>query len=242
MSRLQFFPTRTIFECTTIVDHPSHPDHPLSLFPSPTYISSSFICISCQILKSGSGFCFSCSTCEFDLHIHCAYNDLNPKSVRGPSTNQIKLKSHPNHSLHYLPNPKVPYANLSCSCDVCGTTCDPNSELYHCYICRYDAHVGCTNLPELVQREDHEHELSLLHMNPYVAFQCDVCRGSISKNNCMYHCKSGCDYGIHVNKCVSAKVSEKNSTNEMVKNIQDQLHVSLLSSFALRGLYLRSDP
>ncbi|KAJ0764983.1 putative chromatin regulator PHD family [Helianthus annuus] len=114
--------------------------------------------------------------------------------------------------LKYLP--KSPYLKGSCSCDVCGTKCNPTNELYHCNICGYDAHVTCVNLPETIRREDHEHTLSLLHVNPHPNYECDVCRGAIAQNHCMYHCMSGCDYSIHI-KCVSRKVSEKAPVNEI---------------------------
>ncbi|KAJ0693248.1 putative chromatin regulator PHD family [Helianthus annuus] len=205
----KFFLHDRCFNASRSLTHPSHPDHPLSLFPSPTYSSGSFICNECN--KTGSGLCFCCSNCEFDLHIHCAFNTLNPNPST-PPPNQIKLKSHPNHPLKYLPKP--PSASGFRSCDVCGTGCDPNGALYRCDICDYDAHVTCTTLPESVRREDHPHTLSLLYVYPYESFECDVCRGAIAKSNCMYHCSSGCNYGMHV-KCVPAKVSEQAPMNEM---------------------------
>ncbi|KAL7234080.1 hypothetical protein ACSBR1_017640 [Camellia fascicularis] len=64
------------FQATRSLNHPSHPSHPLSLFPYPTYPSSSFFCNSCNL--AGTGFSFSCSTCEFDLHVHCAYMPVPP--------------------------------------------------------------------------------------------------------------------------------------------------------------------
>ncbi|KAI3717280.1 hypothetical protein L1987_68801 [Smallanthus sonchifolius] len=211
----RFFLHEQCFDATRSLIHSSHPDHPLSLFPSPTYTSRTFICKSCN--ETGSGFCFACCTCEFDLHIHCAYNNLNPIRISNPPPNQIILKSHPNHPLKYLPNSRY---SGSCSCIVCGVNCDLNGELYHCDICDYVAHVNCTRLPETVRREDHEHTLSLLHVNPYPAFECDVCRGTIAQYNSMYLCKSVyCDYGTHV-KCVSAKVSDEPPMGEMAFHTQ----------------------
>ncbi|KAI3824660.1 hypothetical protein L1987_06127 [Smallanthus sonchifolius] len=206
-----FFLHDQCFDATRSLIHPSHPDHPLSLFPSPTYTSGSFVCNSCN--EAGSGFSFACSACEFDLHIHCAYNNLNPKRISNPPPNQIILKSHPNHPLKYLPKPHYGIWG-SRLCDVCGTYCDPKGELYHCDICDYDAHVTCTNLQETVRRGDHEHTLSLLHVNPNPSFECDVCRGTIAQNHSMYHCASGCDYGMHV-KCVSRQVSDQAPMGEI---------------------------
>lgn len=199
----KFFLHEQCFNATRSLNHPLHPKHPLSLFPSPTYPSGSFICNLCN--KSGSAFSFCCSTCEFDLHIHCAYNnDLNPKPETSPLPNKFKLKTHLNHKLHYL---VPPYERGACYCDVCGIDCDPDAPLHHCDKCRYDVHVECFNLQETI-KQDHQHELSLFQVNPCQPFKCDICKGTIARKHYMYLCKSGCDYGIHV-KCVSAKVIEK---------------------------------
>ncbi|KAJ0693250.1 putative chromatin regulator PHD family [Helianthus annuus] len=195
-SECNFFLHDQCFNASRSLTHPSHPNHPLSLFPSSTYKSGSFRCNSCG--KSGSGFCYCCSNCSFDLHIHCAYNTLNPKYSTSPP-NQVELKSHPNHPLKLLPKP--PYVSGKRFCNVCGTRCNNNGELYRCNVCDYDAHVTCTTLPQSVCREDHAHSLSLLYVNPYPDFTCNVCRGAILQKHCMYHCSSGCDYGMHV-KCV----------------------------------------
>ncbi|KAK1422849.1 hypothetical protein QVD17_18138 [Tagetes erecta] len=321
----KFFLHDQCFNATRSLIHPSHPDHPLSLFPSPTYTSGSFTCKSCN--ETGSGFCFGCSACDFDLHIHCAYNTLNPKPSSNlppnqiilesrsnehtlsllnvnpipshnsqnpkpssnlppnqiilesrsnedtlsllnvnpipshntlnpkPSSNlppnqiilesrsnedtlsllhvnpipshnsqnpeptsntpptQIKLKSHPKHPLSLYLH-KSACRGCTCFCDVCGTASDPDSALYRCDICDYGLHVECASLPETIRREDHEHALSLLYVNPNPEYLCDVCRGEINQKNCMYICTSGCDYGTHV-KCVSDKVSERDWMDEL---------------------------
>ncbi|CAL5328381.1 unnamed protein product [Camellia sinensis] len=69
-SQSKFFLHQQCFLASRSINHPSHPIHPLTLVPYPTYASGSFTCDSCG--QSGSGFCFSCSSCDFDLHIHCA--------------------------------------------------------------------------------------------------------------------------------------------------------------------------
>ncbi|KAL7593904.1 hypothetical protein Lser_V15G32733 [Lactuca serriola] len=213
--RCKFFLHDQCFDAARSLIHPSHPAHPLSLFPSSTYTAGSFICNSCN--QTGSGLCFCCSICEFDLHVHCAYKDLKPKSDKSINPpKQIQLQAHPNHPLLYLPNP--PYSDdIVCTCDVCGMVCE--GELYNCGVCGYDAHVGCCNLPETVRREDHEHGLSLLHVNPHETFECDVCRGGIAQKHCMYYCMSGCDYGMHV-QCVSAKVTEKAPMDAMTFQVE----------------------
>ncbi|XP_071696924.1 protein VACUOLELESS GAMETOPHYTES-like [Rutidosis leptorrhynchoides] len=223
----KFYLHEQCFNATRSLIHSLHPAHPLSLFPSPTYQTGSFICSSCN--KRGTGFCFCCTTCEFDLHVHCAYNKSKNNSSNSNSDNnnnfqqktgttshpqdKIKIKAHPNHPLQYLPKPPTHADGLN-TCNVCGTDCEANSPTYRCSICDYDAHVGCVSLPETEKRQDHPHELKLLHVNPYERYECDVCKGMILQNHCMYLCKSGCDYGMHV-KCVSAKVTEKAPMNDM---------------------------
>ncbi|KAI3498562.1 hypothetical protein L1887_34338 [Cichorium endivia] len=60
------------YRATRSLKHPSHPPHPLTLVPFPTYPSNSFYCNSCEII--GTGFSYSCANCEFDLHVQCAYS------------------------------------------------------------------------------------------------------------------------------------------------------------------------
>ncbi|XP_076956775.1 uncharacterized protein LOC143632069 [Bidens hawaiensis] len=60
------------FHATRSRKHPSHPQHHLTLVPYPTYPSNSFYCNSCNII--GTGFSYSCSDCDFDLHVQCAYS------------------------------------------------------------------------------------------------------------------------------------------------------------------------
>ncbi|KAI3743758.1 hypothetical protein L1987_56824 [Smallanthus sonchifolius] len=67
-----FFLHEQCYRATRSLKHPSHPPHPLTLVPYPTYHSNSFYCDSCQIV--GIGFSYSCAECEFDLHLQCAYS------------------------------------------------------------------------------------------------------------------------------------------------------------------------
>ncbi|PWA44882.1 DC1, C1-like, Zinc finger, RING/FYVE/PHD-type [Artemisia annua] len=64
------------FRATRSLKHPSHPAHPLTLVPYPTYPSNSFYCNTCKL--TGTGLSYSCSSCEFDLHVLCAQPYSNP--------------------------------------------------------------------------------------------------------------------------------------------------------------------
>ncbi|XP_042405117.1 UPF0481 protein At3g47200-like [Zingiber officinale] len=49
--------------------HPAHPTHLLTLRFLPNYASSRFLCDACG--HDGDSFCYSCSQCDFDLHLPC---------------------------------------------------------------------------------------------------------------------------------------------------------------------------
>ncbi|KAG8391325.1 hypothetical protein BUALT_Bualt01G0176100 [Buddleja alternifolia] len=67
------------FHAARSLKHPSHPLHPLTLAPFPTYFPGSFFYKYCN--SDGNGFSYSCSECEFDIHVHCAHisNAHNPR-------------------------------------------------------------------------------------------------------------------------------------------------------------------
>ncbi|KAK2977022.1 hypothetical protein RJ640_022288 [Escallonia rubra] len=85
-----FFLHEQCFRATRSLKHPSHPTHPLTLVPYPTYPSNSFFCNACT--QVGTGLSYSCSDCEFDLHIQCAY-----------SLNHILPSRTPNFGTNYTP-------------------------------------------------------------------------------------------------------------------------------------------
>ncbi|CAI9279454.1 unnamed protein product [Lactuca saligna] len=71
------------FRATRSLIHPSHPSHPLTLVPYPTYPSNSFYCDTCKL--TGNGLSYSCSDCEFDLHVLCAHSITNTSRSHQPS-------------------------------------------------------------------------------------------------------------------------------------------------------------
>ncbi|KAL8228034.1 hypothetical protein R6Q57_015618 [Mikania cordata] len=100
-----FYLHEQCFQATRSRKHPSHPQHPLTLVPYPTYPSNSFYCNSCKIV--GTGFSYSCSECEFDLHVQCAYSIASVTNIIQPhpitSSNPHHM-SYPNQEI----GPMVP--------------------------------------------------------------------------------------------------------------------------------------
>ncbi|KAI3448945.1 hypothetical protein Pfo_005610 [Paulownia fortunei] len=108
--KCSYFLHEQCFRATRSLKHPSHPLHPLTLVPYPTYPSTSFFCNSCNLV--GNGFCYCCSECEFDVHVHCAHmTGATTTHVSHPTSVAVPNFSMPNdaHSFnHQLQNPIYP--------------------------------------------------------------------------------------------------------------------------------------
>ncbi|AEC10415.1 Cysteine/Histidine-rich C1 domain family protein [Arabidopsis thaliana] len=104
--------------------------------------------------------------------------------------------------------------NETYTCDACGEY--GSGFTYNCSECQYDLHVGCAFIPETVEREDHEHPLTLLYNTPCkgcedgAMFICNVCEEDMSENLWVYYCKE-CDYGTHVHSCAVYEDDEPNN-------------------------------
>lgn len=115
-----FYLHEQCFHATRSRKHPSHPLHPLNLVPYPTYPSNSFYCNSCKII--GTGFSYTCSDCNFDLHVQCAYsissatNFHQPHNVTHPNQEIFPQHLHnPNSSVSipiptFIPTPIIAHA------------------------------------------------------------------------------------------------------------------------------------
>lgn len=122
----------------SLINHPCHPKHPLSLLSSPPYPQGIFNCDACN--RQDKGFCYHCKECKVDLHVHCAALPLS-----------VNHNSHPQHHLKltFL----IPYPTNDFSCDICknlGSKCWE----YRCDSCGFDAHLNCATAisPTSVQR------------------------------------------------------------------------------------------
>ncbi|KAL7204248.1 hypothetical protein ACSBR2_017341 [Camellia fascicularis] len=237
-----YFLHEQCFRASRSIKHPSHPLHPLTLIPYPTYTSGSFLCDSCG--QTGSGFSFSCSNCDFDLHVHCACISQNTSTMDTESqtevtgSNTIEHESHPNHFLTLLSKPL--YVNGEFICNACGEY--GRDTEYNCSTCNFDLHVECASLKENVNREDHEHPLTLYYSfpSPYssedINFECDVCHRNVLKDSWFYCCVD-CDYGTHV-KCVLAKERSKqevelerfSETQQELPKLQFQMQINRVTA------------
>ncbi|XP_042019778.1 uncharacterized protein LOC121767553 isoform X3 [Salvia splendens] len=110
------------------VEHPSHPDHPLTLMRKPLF---SFCCDGCGV--NDVDMAYICSTCEFMVHKTCA---LLPLIL------PINLRYHHHHlSLAFsLPMKHHQYIFY---CDVCLGKLDRTKWMYYCGDCRFFAHIRC---------------------------------------------------------------------------------------------------
>ncbi|CAI9769416.1 unnamed protein product [Fraxinus pennsylvanica] len=112
------------------LQHASHPAHPLTLLPNPTYSSKSFSCNACG--SQGSAFSFSCAHCEYDLHIHCA---------KLPA--KILIDKHP-HELNLLFVSPYKDQNVAFVCDECHGIANRDNWVYYCAHCDFGMHSNCT--------------------------------------------------------------------------------------------------
>ncbi|GLT36859.1 hypothetical protein SLA2020_112090 [Shorea laevis] len=172
-----------------IIKHPTHPNHPLALFPTSAYPTVRFTCDSCCLRIDG--FCYYCNLCNFCLHVLCA--SLPP---------EINHPSHPGHPLSLLQTPAYPSGWFSCN----GCRIPGHGRWYHCRHCNFDLHVLCAALPPLINHPSHpNHPLFFTPTSTYpnILFTCNRCR-----NRChgfCYRCHH-CNFDLHV-RCASLPLS-----------------------------------
>ncbi|KAM3322487.1 hypothetical protein P3S67_003638 [Capsicum chacoense] len=135
-----------------LITHPSHPNHPLNLFPTSKYPGGQFNCDACK--RHGNGFSYHCSYCEFDLHVICASKPLK-------ITHQL-------HQCSLELTFKNPYANAKgFSCDVCHKI-GSKQWLYRCPTCEFDAHLDClTSAPRQAVQAPASHPTALPHQHSF---------------------------------------------------------------------------
>ncbi|GKV15155.1 hypothetical protein SLEP1_g25957 [Rubroshorea leprosula] len=201
----EFFLHKTCAELPGELDHPFHPQHPLVLYDKPQYDFPrvAFECNSCGKEK-GEGFVYHCSTCKFDLDIHCA---LLPKFIVGDFP-KLKHFSH-QHSLLFIEKHYPEGADQSffaCEDLISGP-------IYCCFDCQVFLHKKCAELPGVINHPSHrkhsltlgpspppsshsKHSLALLANYPHEkGCSCHLC--SKLQKGFVYYC-SPCEFSISI--------------------------------------------
>nr|GEY12687.1 hypothetical protein [Tanacetum cinerariifolium] len=126
----------TCFNLKRVIQHKSHPEHPLTLLPVAPYNNKNgeFTCNAC--FSDGTGFTYNCSVCTFDLHIQC---------VSLPET--VKRSDH-EHVLKLFYSCPVKNEDDTISCDVCHGGVQKDRWVYYCESCDYGTHLGCVDCEE----------------------------------------------------------------------------------------------
>ncbi|CAK9161110.1 unnamed protein product [Ilex paraguariensis] len=145
------------------------------------YTEFPFKCDGCK--EVGIGSLFKCSTCDYDLHTHCAL----------PSTSICHL-FYTKCSFQFLPRPP---GNTPRYCNACEK--DVTGFVYHCNSCGFDLHPCCAKLPMML--DDGEVKLYLYRK---VSAPCHRC----GRKGRSWSYRSSCKkYNLHV-ACVKEMLVE----------------------------------
>ncbi|CAL5379766.1 unnamed protein product [Camellia sinensis] len=208
------------------MNHPMHPEHPLTLRHA---VPGIFRCDGCYTWLPE--FIYRCSICNFNLHICCA--------LRAP---KLKHESH-EHPLSLMSS------LASFQCHACGTKREDMS--YMCDTCSFWIHKDCASLTPTFKHHTHIHPLTLMYPTheyhpQFNLYTCKICKNSMVEGEnpmlgekfWLYVCM-GCHYCIHV-KC-STKTMERESAIE-VENIDEAnlIHLPMADdSISLIDLFLK---
>ncbi|OIS96779.1 PREDICTED: uncharacterized protein LOC109234982 [Nicotiana attenuata] len=148
--------------------HFSHPQHKLRF----EYSEFPFKCDGCK--EVGIGSRYKCTTCDYDLHMHCA---IPSASITHPFYKKC--------SFQFLSRPpgSVPRYCNACEKDITGF-------LYHCNSCGFDLHPCCAKLPMVL--DDGEVKLYLYRK---VSASCHRCGRKGRSWSYRSTCKK---YNLHV--------------------------------------------
>ncbi|GAA0187061.1 hypothetical protein LIER_34349 [Lithospermum erythrorhizon] len=175
-------------------------------------------CYGCGYIIDGSGYSCVDLQCNFNLDKSCF-----------ESPNEVKHKSHLDHTLKLLANP--PYQGGTFTCNACIK--EGTGFVYNCATCSFDLHVDCVSWPEKVKREDHQHPLTLFFSSPTppntegqpeVTTICDVCQTAIHEMAWTYSCHE-CDFATHLECVINQGVSVQKSDEELINEAAIKLKV-----------------
>ncbi|KAL7195390.1 hypothetical protein ACSBR1_035585 [Camellia fascicularis] len=142
------------------IDHPFHPQHPLTLLVHHPWNSTSSRCRACG--KVLEGFTFHCSECNFSLDARCA--SLMP-TQNSEAKDELQIQQLSLSHTHPL-IPCQTKMGFRLSCDACQLHFD-DSSVYICLECNFLLHKSCADLPREVKHSFyHQHTLTLLEYLP----------------------------------------------------------------------------
>ncbi|KAK2999280.1 hypothetical protein RJ639_023852 [Escallonia herrerae] len=198
------------------VQHPCHPQHPLSFHPKSSAESLSiFLCDLCN--RRCNGFRYRCELCNFDLDLRCA-------SV--PDTIVHEAHRHP----------LVP-ATSGIHCSACKEYCDLVT--YGCDTCGFYLEAFCAMYPRTATHYYDAHTLSLVYP-PFPdhpdEFYCEMCQDEIAPNLWLYHCHD-CNQSFHPRCLLPAKknLSFKKKTTTTKMNKTWKREIDYLNADFLNG-------
>ncbi|WOG95681.1 hypothetical protein DCAR_0415008 [Daucus carota subsp. sativus] len=199
-----FFLHEFCFSASRSMTHASHPPHPLTLVPYPTYPSNTFYCNSCNLV--GTGLSYSCSHCDFDLHVHCAYMPTSanhtPQTCDVPDITLQNQTHHP-QQVHLAP-PVEARDDATVDHNTKNEAMpNPSGEVQ---VLQSDDPVGVENAgasrvikPRGLKHFSHSHPLYPSEFEDEDPLFCSACEEEIIGT--AYRCsKSKCDYHLH-KKC-----------------------------------------
>ncbi|CAL5436887.1 unnamed protein product [Camellia sinensis] len=150
------------------IDHPLHPQHPLTLLVHHHFDSASNRCSACG--KVLVGFTFHCSDCNFSLDPCCAsLIPLPSQNSQGRAIDreaeeeefQIQQLSH----RHPLIPCEMTIKGYTITCDACRLHFEEDSSVvYVCLECKFLLHKSCADLPLKVKHSfcHPQHALTLI--------------------------------------------------------------------------------
>ncbi|XP_047963591.1 uncharacterized protein LOC125208080 [Salvia hispanica] len=176
------------------IRHAMQPQHTLAQQYTPERWQGR--CCICQGYLERISYRCTSAECTFKAHVRCAQGSDMMYGAEDGERSIIHHPSHPNHEL------KLFRRSCAFKCDACGTTHAKGSS-YTCTApaCQYWIHEKCASLPQNIQREEHNHSLSLSFHVPlqYLKYnyRCEVCSKRLISKYWIYHCEL-CSYAVHL--------------------------------------------
>ncbi|GLU11023.1 hypothetical protein SLE2022_277950 [Rubroshorea leprosula] len=167
-----------------IINHPLHPQHPLTLLLR-TYPTAF-----CDVCSKRTRFSYRCNSCNFDLDPRCAMHH----QFVAQKFQKLQHFSH-HHPLILVEDLEIQTTSVVCS--GCREPMYKSSPFYCCPNCRFILHKKCAELPLKVNHPAHrKHPLMLLAKPPphQEKCSCNLCSNSW-KEGFVYYC-SICELGL----------------------------------------------